>query len=197
MPPERLQVVEALRYLYLAPAGKREEEGEGSAPAPEEAGGPRRLLAVTSFFRDETEAHLVLLARAVHSGLLDGWEVVVKPHPYLPVEERLRALLGRRAAEVRVAQGAIADELRPGVAVWASNSTTAVLEAALKGLPVLAMLPVDDFDLCPLQDVPELPRTGTLEDVAHALRRTAPLRLPEGYLDLDPALPRWKDLLGL
>lgn len=187
MPPQRLGQVEALRYLYLAhtPAAK-----EPALP-------PRRLLVVTSFFRDETEAHLALLARALHEGLLDGYDLAVKPHPYLPVQERLRALLGPRARDVRLADGAIADELRPGTLVWASNSTTVALEAALKGLPVMVMLPGDDFDLCPLQDVPHLPRTGTLQDVRQALAAAAPLDLPPDYLDLDPALPRWKHLLGL
>ncbi|MDD4702523.1 MAG: hypothetical protein PHI96_09910, partial [Desulfovibrio sp.] len=81
--------------------------------------------------------------------------------------------------------------------VWSSNSTTVALEAALKGLAVMSMLPVVDFDLCPLQDVPHLPRTGSVEDVAQALAAAAPLQLPANYLDLDPALPRWKKLLGV
>ena len=209
MPPEKLGKIEALRYLYLAEEKKPHESGraagaeeaaEHGAPAVSGAvgatGKPRRLLAVTSFFKDETEAHLVLLARALHAGLLDGWQIVVKPHPYLPVDERLRALLGRRFDEVRVARGAIGEELAPGVVVWSSNSTTVALEAALKGLPVMSMLPVDDFDLCPLQDVAALPRTGNVEDVALALAGAAPLHLPPDYLDLDPALPRWKKLLG-
>lgn len=201
VPPERLGEVEALRYLYLA------ESPRGGAAAPDsfagqgtEAAGaetPKRLLVVTSFFKDETEAHLVLLARALHAGVLKGWQLVVKPHPYLPVEERLRALLGRRASEVRIAQGAIGEELAPGVVVWSSNSTTVALEAALMGLPVMSMLPVNDFDLCPLQDVAHLPRTGSVEDVAQALAAAAPLQLPPDYLDLDPTLPRWKKLLGV
>ncbi|MGE9985417.1 TIGR04326 family surface carbohydrate biosynthesis protein [Desulfovibrio sp. SGI.169] len=189
MPPERLGEVEALRYLYLAGAPGRSESATAT-PA-------RRLLVLTSFFSDETEAHLALLARAAHAGLLDGWELAVKPHPYLPVAERLRALLGRRMRDVRLADGPIADELRPGVLVWASNSTTAALDAALKGLPVMVMLPDDDFDLCPIQDAPGLLRTGSLEDVRLALSTAAPLRLPADYLNLDAALPRWRRLLGL
>ncbi len=221
-PPEKLGKVEALRYMYLAEGKKLHEGGPtagaegasgagatgaagvagatgatGAAGAAGVAGKPKRLLAVTSFFRDETEAHLVLLARALHAGLLDGWQIVVKPHPYLSVEDRLRALLGRRFDEVRVARGAIAEELVPGVVVWSSNSTTVALEAALKGLPVMSMLPVDDFDLCPLQDVAALARTGNVEDVALALAGVAPLHLPPNYLDLDPALPRWKKLIGV
>ena len=196
MPAERLGEVEALRYLYLAPNSS--ETAQAAAPLPENAApAHRQLLAVTSFFADETEAHLALLARALHAGLLDGWSIRVKPHPYLPVQERLKALLGRRAHEVQIVEGPIADQLVPGVVVWASNSTTAALDAAIKGLPVVAMLPTDDFDLCPLQDVESLPRTGSVDDVARALQTAAPLRLPPQYLDLNVDLPRWKTLLHL
>ena len=191
LPGKRLGEVEALRYLYLAENTDQPEPTETAAPA------RRKLLAVTSFFADETEAHLALLARSLHAGLLEGWDIRVKPHPYLPVQERLAALLGRRASEVQVVEGPIADQLTPGVVVWASNSTTVALEAAIKGLPVMAMLPTDDFDLCPLQDVDSLPRTGSVDDVAHALQTAAPLRLPPQYLDLDVDLPRWKTLLHL
>lgn len=193
VPAERLGEVEALRYLYLAhnDAQNATVASHNSTPA------PRRLLAVTSFFADETEAHLALLARSLHAGLLDGWEIRVKPHPYLPVQERLHALLGRRALDVQVVDGPIADQLAPGVVVWASNSTTVALEAAIKGLPVVAMLPTDDFDLCPLQDVASLPRTGSVDDVACALRTAAPLHLPPEYLDLNVDLPRWETLLHL
>lgn len=191
MPAERLGEVEALRYLYLADTPPVQAQAQSTAPA------SRRLLAVTSFFADETEAHLALLARALHAGLLDGWSIRVKPHPYLPVQERLNALLGRRAHEVQIVDGPIADQLVPGVVVWASNSTTAALDAAIKGLPVVVMLPTDDFDLCPLQDVASLPRTGSVDDVARALQTAAPLRLPPQYLDLNVDLPRWKTLLHL
>ena len=59
------------------------------------------------------------------------------------------------------------------------------------------MLPTDDFDLCPLQDVDSLPRTGGVDDVARALQTAAPLRLTPAYLDLNVDLPKWKTLLHL
>ncbi len=196
VPAERLGQVEALRYLYLADSAVSSSGTEGgSASAP--AGGQKRLLVLTSFFRDETFAHLALLARAVQAGLLDGWNIVVKPHPYLPVEDELRRLLGRRADGMSFADGPMAAQLAPGVLVWASNSTTAALEAAIRGLAVMVMQPRDDFDLCPLQDVPGLPRTATLEDVRRALAAPRPLDIARDYLSLDPALPRWRRLLGL
>ena len=194
LPPERLGEVEALRYLYLAKGAQPQPAADGADVAVPQL---RRLLAVTSFFADETEAHLALLARSLHAGLLDGWDIRVKPHPYLPVKERLKALLGRRASEVQIVDGPIADQLTPGVLVWSSNSTTAALEAAIKGLPVMSMLPAGDFDLCPLQDVGSLPRTGSVDDVARALKTAKPLLLPPNYLDLNTSLPRWKKLLLL
>lgn len=202
MPQERLGEVEALRYLYLAegrhpatpgaPDAVPSEAGESGNAAP-----GRRLLLLTSFFRDETEAHLQLFARCFHLGLLAGWEITIKPHPYLPVEGLVRELLGADAGCVRISDEPLARALAPGVTVWTSNSTTAALEAALKGLPLMVMVPKDDFDLCPLQDVRGLARTATPDDVRRHLAAPVALRLPEEYLDLDPELPRWRELLGL
>ncbi len=195
MPDARLGIVEALRYLYLADSAPTASPHSPQKDIPPI---PRHLLIVTSFFRDETEAHLALLARALTEGLLEKWEVRIKPHPYLPVQETLRMLLGNRAANITIIEdGAIADQLKPGVMVWASNSTTVALEAAIKCLPVMVMLPLNDFDLCPLQDIPELPRTGTVEDVRRALANPTPVVLPQDYLELNADLPHWKKLLGL
>lgn len=190
VPQERLELVEALRYMYLADA-------RNAAVPAQEGQPPRRLLVVTGFFADETADHVRLLARAVHAGLLDGWEIVVKPHPYLAVEADLRHELGARAGCLRFAEGPVATLLVPGTVVWSSASTTVVLEAALKKLPVMVMLPSDGFDLCPLQDVPGLLRTGNLDDVRRALACAAPPALPDDYLELQPGLPRWRALLEL
>ena len=190
VPQERLELVEALRYMYLVDARK-------SAVPPQEGQTHHRLLVVTGFFADETADHVRLLARAVHAGLLDGWEIVVKPHPYLSVEADLRHELGAQAGRLRFADGPIATHLVPGTVVWSSASTTVVLEAALKKLPVMVMLPSDGFDLCPLQDVPGLLRTGSLDDVKRALAQAAPPALPDDYLELQPELPRWRALLEL
>ena len=61
----------------------------------------------------------------------------------------------------------------------------------------MVMQPSGDFDLCPLQDVPGLPRTGTLQDLREALAKACPLDLDPNYLRLDTSLARWRDMLGL
>ncbi len=185
VPGDRLARIEALRYLYLAGAERLECRGAA------------RVLVVTSFFADETDAHLELLADCLKRGVLDFSQVTVKPHPYLPVEAKLKALLGDRAKDLRLSTAPMPEELRYAPVVWASNSTTAVLEAAIMGLPVMVMPPRGDFDLCPVQDVPGLVRTATADDVRAALERPRPLAMDPDYLCLDPALPRWRALLGL
>ncbi|MDD6088789.1 MAG: hypothetical protein PUB69_05715 [Desulfovibrionaceae bacterium] len=183
MPERLLKTVEALRYQYLARMGRVSGTG------------PRTLLVVTSFFEDETEAHLKTLADSVRSGFLDGWKIIVKPHPYLPVAQRLQELLGAKAP--CIGDGPIGSFFCPGTVVWASNSTTVALEAAYSGLAVLVQAAENDVDLCPLQNMPGVVMVRTAADVSRALVNPRAPELPEGYLSLDPDLPRWKKMLGL
>jgi surface carbohydrate biosynthesis protein (TIGR04326 family) len=196
-PPGRMDKVEALRYLYLVKGSDATSRSCGVPRIAPSGGALKGILVVTSFFADETLAHLALLAEAVKSDLLRGYNITVKPHPYLPVRQYLQNLLGERAGEIAEVEGAMSEHLLPGVSVWASNSTTAALDAAIIGLPVMVMPPVGDFDLCPLQDVPGLMRTGNLEDVRRALLEAKPLKLPPDYLELNPALPLWRKFLGI
>ena len=72
VPAERLGRDGALHYLYLARTDAQDASLGASA---ESTPASRRLLAVTSFFADETEPHRPrLLARSLHTGacLTDG-----------------------------------------------------------------------------------------------------------------------------
>lgn len=209
MPAARSVLVEALRYQYLdnataeaanavkplkpAEAGETVEISESSEiPATART---KRLLICTSFFADETEAHLRLLAAAYVAGALEGFELCLKPHPYLPVDRRLAELFPHGGAPA-ILSGAIADQLLPGTVVWASNSTTVALEAAYQGLPVLVTAPVGDFDLSPVQDL-DVPFVRTPDDVRAALHSATPPTIPPNYLCLDKSLPRWRKLLAI
>ena len=178
MPQQYLQVVEALRYLYLT---HRE-------PLPAQK--PHTLLILTSFFADETKAHIELFRKAQAQGLFKGFKIILKPHPYLPLEPYLPQNHG-----LTIAHGPMTDYLTPATLVWASNSTTAALEAAVLGLPVAVMQASQDFDLCPIQDLPDLLRTATLEDVEAMLKLTQGPAIPKDYLCLDQSLRRWARLL--
>ena len=184
VPEDRLTKIEALRYLYLA-------DQLASAKS-----FTRHILVVTSFFEDETRAHIELLAQCIREGVVAAQDVTIKPHPYLPVEGLLETYLGS-APKPEVTNTPLPEMLASQPIVWASNSTTAVLEAALMGLPVLVMRPSGDFDLCPLQDIAELVRTSDVESVRKALEDPRPLDVADDYLCLDKGLSRWRALLGL
>lgn len=199
MPDERLKVLEALRYQYLTSEKsevKRKETSLPPAPGePLELPG-ERLLVVTSFFADETAAHLALLKDTLVTGLLSGWRVLIKPHPYLAVEEWRDNLPKDLASKVEIIGTPLSLALLEGGLVWASNSTTAALEAALLGLPTMVMSPVGDFDLCPIQNVDGLARTSTVDDVKKFLKEKPVPILPQNYLDLTSGLEQWRGLLG-
>lgn len=191
MPEDRLAIIEALRYLYLA--GQRRLTPAEAAPAP---GTPPRLLVMTSFFPDETDNQLDVLADAARKGSLEGYEVVVKPHPNLPVESRLAARFADGAAPA-VSNTPVPELLVPGTVVWASNSTTVALEAACKGLPLVVQVAENDFNMCPLLGVPGMTFVKDAEGLAEALAAPRTPDLPDDFLALDAALPRWRALLGL
>lgn len=198
MPQSRMRQVEALRYLYLAWAA-----ADARAKLPAEAGEPvqpalgKKLLILTSFFRDETEAHLALVGEALEHGLLDDWAITLKPHPYLLPETWLAGLAPALRERIFVSHAPLATELKPQITVWASNSTTASVEAALRKLPLLVMGPCNDFDLCPIQNAPGLARTATLEDVKSGLLANRGVDLPPDYFNLGTELAAWRKLLGL
>ena len=174
-----------------APAtGGTAAAGQGAAPR-------RSLLVVTSFFADEVDAHMRVLAQWMARPEAAAWEVRIKPHPYLAVPEFWKKWCAPGQALPPVVEGAIEKFLLPGTVVWASNSTTVALEAALTGLPTLVQLPEDDVDLCPLQGVEGVARVGSVEDACAALAEPRQAQVPDGYLALNPALPRWRRLLGL
>ena len=180
MPKEHLREVEALRYLYLAKFSRLE------------ARAPSTLLVLTSFFQDETKAHLDLFIKALEAGLLANFKIILKPHPYLPLDPYLPKNHG-----LTIAKGPLSDYLNPAVLVWASNSTTAALEAAIFGLPLAVMQPTKDFDLSPIQDLKGLLRTATLEDVKTMLSLKEGIEVPKDYLKVDPSLKTFKALLNL
>lgn len=200
MPASRMRQLEALRYQYLAASETEKSDGSDLPPEPGiplEMPAEKRMLVLTSFFQDETDAHLRLLGQALKAGILKDWQISIKPHPYLPVEKWLASMPKENIKNVGIVDAPLVGLLRKGILAWTSNSTTASLEAAIKGLPLMVMAPKGDFDLCPIQNIPGLARTATLEDVEKHLSSPPLVDMPPGYLDLEPGLRKWRSLLGL
>ncbi len=179
--PDRSEVLEALRYMYL-----------GEVRPITEAVTPTRLLIVTSFFADEVKNHLQMLAKSMH--LFNHLEVLIKPHPHLPVDALLAGLFPHGGAPA-VCREPVNSLLKPGCILWASNSTTVALEAAISGLPVMVQAAHGDFDLSPAQGLPNVVTVYSLEDIENFLKDPKPAYVAPGYFALDADLPRWREFL--
>lgn len=199
MPSGRLRQLEALRYLYLAhyrkPVNVLDENLPSQEGEPKFAFAKKRLLVLTSFFEDETAAHLNLLGETLKTGILADWQVAIKPHPCLGVSEWLNSIPTETAKDIQIITGSMETAFTPNSVVWTSNSTTAALETLLRQLPLMVMRPAGDFDLCPVQNIPGLPRTGNIAEVEAALKERKIISLPFDYLDLNVDLTAWKELL--
>lgn len=183
-PAEQIVVGEALRYLELQrarPAGRN--------------GAPRTLLVVGGYKRSETAYQLRLLAEAARLGALDAFSrVVIKPHPFCPIESLLQADAFRVPPEVTEAP--IISLWSEAHAVFTANSTAAAVEACYVGLPVAVCAPADEMNLSPAFGQLDVPVVGTAPELVAFLRDPTPANCRRDYFLLDDALPRWRQLLS-
>lgn len=199
IPPERLRDVEALRYQTAAQVCAPQANKPPHTP-------PRTsrstLCLLTGYFAPEVRAHLRLLAEAHAAGLLDGWNILVKSHPWYDIRPAARAMLPhslfRRLRFTSMPPSVLLSAAfcpSPALA-WVSNSTSAAVDAVLAGCPLLVMGPARGFDMCPLSGLPGLSVSRTVRDVRHALAAPRRLLLPPGWLHTEPGLHRWRALLA-
>ncbi|GAB6041588.1 TIGR04326 family surface carbohydrate biosynthesis protein [Endothiovibrio diazotrophicus] len=184
VPEGRLVDVEALRYLYL-PALKRTSRHPGGAGS---------LLVLGEISAAATEELLEMLAEALARFRLEIG-VMVKPHPFCPLDEPL-ARLGL-VPSVEVVGGAL-EALWPRVGmVFCGNTTAAALESAYLGLPTIVARPVDGFNVSSMLGVPGVRFVGDGRELAEAVRDPESPRLDPDFFFLDRDLPRWKRLLDI
>ena len=84
--------------------------------------------------------------------------------------------------------------------LYCSAITSAVIDGACAGLPVIQCLDPQSFNLSPLRGRTELQVLRTskeLKDALSNLTAIPPKIEPDTLFNLDPQLPRWKSLLGI
>jgi len=183
-PEERLYEAEAIRYLDLP---KR--------PSKQQHRTPRTLLLVTGYLPREVQFHIALVERIARSG---DWpsigNVLVKPHPFFPVEPLLASGVTFKYEVVK----------RPLAELWGqvdlafvANSTSAVLEAMYQGVPVAVCAPDDSMNLSPAFKRLPVPIIAIASQLETFLRSEEVVLPPEGYFILDEQMPRWRALLDI
>ncbi|MDP3183361.1 MAG: hypothetical protein Q8M54_11170, partial [Desulfobaccales bacterium] len=191
-PQDRRVTVEAVRYQFWGPYLDRGVKESPASRAPE--ADHRTLLVVTGYLASETSAQLRLLAQVAQKGGLAGYDrVLVKPHPDCPVNGILKEVAPD--LKVSVVQESLSDLWAQATVVYTANSTSASVEAALMGLPVLVHLVENSFNFSPLWGHSEVVHVATVADLLQGLAYPKTAAVRNDYFCLEKGLPRWQALL--
>lgn len=186
-PEMELIEVEALRYLHLA-ASRSDAKPVLQAPA-----SPLRVLAMGDYLPSNTKMQMRLLEEAMQYLPADT-VITVKPHPNCPVQSA-----DYPGIRMTVTMDPIAKLLAICDVAYASNATSAAVDAYCAGVPVVAMLDPRKLNLSPLRGCERALFVSTPKELASALLSAelepCSLEKEQGFFVLDPKLPRWKKLL--
>lgn len=185
-PASSIVKAEALRYMQLG--GKYGVE-RNDLPDRE-----RRLLVVCGIMRSETAFQLALLSSASQLGGLSTYaSVTIKPHPFCPVDDLVATL--PFSHPVTVDQRPLEELFAEADVVFAGNSTSAAIEAAWVGLPLILTAAIDGLNMNPLTGIKGTSFVDTSEALRDQLADPARVEIePDAFL-LDPDLPCWRTLL--
>jgi surface carbohydrate biosynthesis protein (TIGR04326 family) len=178
---------EALRYGYLSSLEIKRRSGP-------ECGGQRKALILGDVMPLSTDRLLRLLDASTIYGS-DTISYIVKPHPNCPVRvERFPSL------NIAIVTNTLETIVQDYDVAYASNSTSAAVDAYLAGLPVVVMLDEAELNFSPLRGMSGVSFVSTPQELAEALRMEDRdvTRRPDGngFFFLDPELPRWSRLLA-
>jgi len=178
---------EALRFLHLGPMKTITRSGRHF---------PKKVLILGGIMPKPNDTLLRLLEKA-SSLLSDGFSYTVKPHPNCMIRTENYSSL-KNMCVVNAPLGKIIQNYD---IAYASNTTSAVLDAYLAGLSVVVMLDQDELNMCPLRGQPGVQFVSSPAELAaaleNAIQEDKKIASKEDFFFLDPELPRWKELLGL
>lgn len=181
-PDNRLGLVEATRFLYLARATRY------AVTFPS-----RKLLVATSYFEGETRRMLEMLAAAMkerHLPLFDN--VQIKAHPDLPVDHILSELFTDPPA---IVTQPVESYLKEDTAIFAAAGTSVTLLVAYMGLPMVVAGSDGDFEMGCLDAFEGICYARSAKELLDGLTMSSRSTLPEDYFCLDASLARWKKML--
>ncbi len=185
-PSERVREVEALRFLHLLTHSPASSAGSSHRSE-------WRVLVCGDFLAATNRQLVAWLEIAVQS-LPPETVLVFKPHPACPFDPAKHPAL-----KLKMSEAPLTELLAACDVVFASNTTSAAVDAYCAGIPLVQMLEGANFNMSPLRGLPGVRYVTTPDALAGALciARQSEALVAEPYFCLDPALPRWKKLLGI
>jgi len=186
-PQEFLVGCEALRYTYL----KNYHINENLHKTQKSG---IKLLILSDYLSVATLKMLELLVDSIE--LLNSTiSYTIKPHPnYLVKAENYQSL------NLTVINDPLDKVLHNYDVVYASNMTSAALDAYCAGLPVIVMLDDETLNYSPLRGQDDVIFVSNAEEMARALEKNyqdySPKAKSSDFFFLDSNFPRWKSLIS-
>jgi surface carbohydrate biosynthesis protein (TIGR04326 family) len=178
---------EALRFQHLGHI-KRVSRRERHAS--------KRVLILGGIMPKSNESLLRLLEKA-SSLLSNSFIYNLKPHPNCMIKKENYSSL----RNICVVSDHLGKIIQNYDIAYASNTTSAVVDAYLAGLSVVVMLDQDELNMCPLRGQKKVQFVSSPGELAAALEKKIQDKekgtSKDDFLFLDPGLPRWKELLGI
>ena len=185
-PKEAIVECEALRYGYLndlrlMPSSRKAKEG------------PIRVLILGDYMPSGTIKMLRLLeAAALH--IITLTTHTMKPHPNFTVKAEDYPSL-----KLKIVMAPLGEIMHDFDIAYASNGTSAAVDAYFFGLPVVVMLDEAELNFSPLRSQQHVRFVSTPEELAETLQK-ADQGIATGlehneFFFLDPELGRWQKLL--
>jgi surface carbohydrate biosynthesis protein (TIGR04326 family) len=179
---DRLVAVEALRYQHLA----------GSPSRPAAVSGPIRRVLILGDFRASATARMLGCVDAAFGSQAVRPAFVLRSHPAARIDRSMLSPI------VELSDRPLPELMAESDAVFASNTTSAGLDAYLAGLPVIVFLNDEGLNVSPLRGVEGVPFVSDGPQFAGALaqvRGAADSGAAEVFW-IDPRLPRWRGLFA-
>ncbi|TAK90634.1 MAG: hypothetical protein EPO06_08450 [Burkholderiaceae bacterium] len=193
-PIDQLVQVEALRFQYLNDDTRRSRQLRSRLPGANRSiqGQSRRVLILGDFTVAQTFKMLACIEAAV-SFMGSSMAYTLKPHPVCKV-----TAADFPALRLELTDQPLAELVEEFDVAFASNTTSAGLDAYLSGLPVIIFLDGNDLNFSPLRGNSSVQFVSTAHEFARALTMTAHSSdspVIEDFFWLDPGMPRWRRLL--
>jgi len=183
---DRIREVEALRYLHLLrPSFRNQQDGAVARP--------KRVLICGDFRRNPTLRMLSLLDDAEKVSPTNNI-YIFKPHPAYNINTSVCSKI-----KMRISNNSMADSLAECDLVFASNTTSAAVDAYCLGIPVIQILEDSGLNLSPLRGLPNIIYIKNHIELAKEMKNPVNIESDsfQNYFYLNESLSGWKKLLNI
>ena len=184
-PITEIKEVEALMYQHFINTPAR------LVPKPSQS--IKTILVATDYLESATQTQITLLNDFLAKNS-ESIRVLLKPHwsqSFKNLNPLIEIVSGKEDLSTYFDQCDV---------LYCSAITSAVIDGACAGLPVIQCLDPQSFNLSPLRGRTEIQVVRTskeLEDALSNLSATPPKIEPHSLFNLDPQLSKWKALIGI